>query len=132
VKDNRSKSLKNIINQKDRTLEERKRIASMGGKKCAENKRKRANIKERMKILMENNYTLTAKEKKQFKNLGFDEKDTDVMDKLVVSVFMEAFANKHNSLEAIKYILDMTGQGLHNEENEQVSIVIKGFNDLKE
>lgn len=91
----------NLIPQAHKfTLDEQ----SMGGKKCAENRRKRKVLKEQMELLLTLPLT-DERAKKQFESMGIDADNMDNQMAMVVKTYAQALKGNINAVNVIREII---------------------------
>ncbi len=77
---------------------------SMGGKKSAENKRKRKALKEQMELLLTLPLT-DERAKKQFESMGIDADNMDNQMAMVVKTYAQALKGNINAVNVIREII---------------------------
>ena len=77
---------------------------SMGGKKGAENKRKRKALKEQMELLLTLPLT-DERAKKQFESMGIDADNMDNQMAMVVKTYAQALKGNINAVNVIREII---------------------------
>lgn len=77
---------------------------SMGGKKSAENKRKRKALKEQMELLLTLPLT-DERAKKQFESMGIDAENMDNQMAMVVKTYAQALKGNINAVNVIREII---------------------------
>lgn len=76
----------------------------MGGKKSAENKRKRKALKEQMELLLTLPLT-DERAKKQFESMGIDADNMDNQMAMVVKTYAQALKGNINAVNVIREII---------------------------
>lgn len=101
----------NLIPNASRTPNELREIASRGGKASGEARRKKKNMKQKMKALLELAPTLNGR--KQLEVLGVDPDDMDNEMVLVMAMFMGAADGDTKAFDRVMQIL---GKDIRHEE----------------
>lgn len=88
------------------TEEEQKKLASMGGKASVEARRKKKNMKEALKLILELDCK-DSKAKEVMKKMGIEEEDMNNEMALMATVYKKA---RIGDMQAVNFIRDTSGQ----------------------
>lgn len=94
----------NESNLKPLSSERAREIGKKGGKKSAENKRKRKALKEQMEMLLSLPLT-DDKAKAKFERMGIDSDDMDNQMAMVVKTYLQAMKGNINAVNVIREII---------------------------
>lgn len=104
----------NLIPFNERTEEEQRKIASMGGKASGEARRRKRSIKESLDILLSQPFKLKDKNgkdlKKQLQALGINPDDIDNQMAMAYAMFMVVMGGGKGSVGAFNSIRDTLGE----------------------
>ena len=94
---------KNLIRPEDLTPSERRESASRAGKASAESRRRKKDMKQKMKALLE--LPAAANDKEQLEALGVDPDDMDNEMVLVMAMFLNAAQGDTKAFDRVMQIL---------------------------
>ena len=94
---------KNLIRPEDLTPSERRESASRAGKASAESRRRKKDMKQKMKALLE--LPAVANDKEQLEALGVDPDDMDNEMVLVMAMFLNAAQGDTKAFDRVMQIL---------------------------
>lgn len=101
----------NLIRPEDLTSSELRERASKGGKASAESRRRKRDIKQKMKALLE--LPAAANDKEQLAALGVDPDDMDNEMVLAMAMFLEAAGG---NVKAFEKVMQLLGKDIGHEE----------------
>lgn len=96
--------MSNESNLKVPTSEQARLYGAKGGKKSAENRRKRKALKEQMELLLTLPLT-DERAKKQFESMGIDADNMDNQMAMVVKTYAQALKGNINAVNTIREII---------------------------
>ena len=102
---------KNLIRPEDLTPSERRESASRAGKASAESRRRKKDMKQKMKALLE--LPAAANDKEQLEALGVDPDDMDNEMVLVMAMFLGAAGG---DVKAFDRVMQLLGKDIGHEE----------------
>ena len=102
---------KNLIRPEDLTPSERRESASRAGKASAESRRRKRDMKQKMKALLE--LPAAANDKEQLEALGVDPDDMDNEMVLVMAMFLNA---AQGDTKAFDRVMQLLGKDIGHEE----------------
>lgn len=120
----------NLIPFNERTEEEQRKIASMGGKASGEARREKKAMKDQINLLL----SLPLKDKKaikQLQSLGIDTDNIDNQMALVISMWQQALKGGKGAVSAATFLRDTVGER-PKEEIEVKDITNKKFAEICE
>ncbi len=104
----------NLIPMSERTKEEQKRIATMGGIASGEARRRRRDIKDTLDLLLSKPFKINNKSgkelKKQIKSLGINSDEIDNQTAMSYVMFMTAMSGGKAGVIAFNSIRDTLGE----------------------
>ena len=120
----------NLIPFNERTKEEQRKIASMGGKASGEARREKKAMKDQINLLL----SLPLKDKKAIKKLealGIDTENIDNQMALVISMWQQALKGGKGAVSAATFLRDTVGEK-PKEEIEVKDVTNKKFAEICE
>ena len=102
---------KNLIRPEDLTPSERRESASRAGKASAESRRRKKDMKQKMKALLE--LPAAVNDREQLEALGVDPNDMDNEMVLAMAMFLEAACG---NVKAFEKVMQLIGKDIGHEE----------------